>query len=124
MTRGTLRASLLALALLFLVWEAYGAVRWISHAGGIVPAARHFWAQLHSDWMLLVAVSDLLLVAAIALVALWADAMRRGVTLSWRVFLAGTFIAFGSPVILCYLAWRLKNTADSSPAAVSPPGSA
>lgn len=123
MTRSAVRAGLVSLALLFLLWEAHGAARWIADAGGPGRAIRHLWMQLHGDRMLVVAFSDLVLIAGIVLVALWVDAMRRGVRPLRRALLVAAFIAFGSPVVLCYIAWRLADT-DSSRAAASRPGSA
>ena len=105
--RQRIRGALVVLAIAFLAWEAYGAVRWVADAGGVGAAARQFWVRLRDDWMLLIVVSDHLLLAGIALVILWMDATRQAWTLAQRVLLALAFIALGSPVVLGYLAWRL-----------------
>ncbi|HEU4830123.1 MAG TPA: hypothetical protein VFT04_13095 [Gemmatimonadales bacterium] len=123
LTRGAIRVALLSLALLFLVWEAYGAAQWVSHAGGVGPALRHFWTLLHGDWILLVVVTDLLLIAGVVLAGLWIDAARRGFTLPRRMLVAVAFIVFGSPVLLWYLASRIGDPASRG-AAASPPGDA
>ena len=102
-----LRGALLAFALLFLAWEAYGAMRWVLDAGGLGPAAARFWRYLTSDAMLLLVVTDHLLLAGTVLVLLWLDAARRGWLVSRRLILAGAFVALGSPVILWYLASKI-----------------
>jgi hypothetical protein len=105
-----LRGALVALALLFLAWEAYGAMRWLVDAGGIGQAGRQFWTHLTADWMLLLVLTDHLLLAGIGLVMMWLDANRAGWALSRRLGLAAAFVVFGSPVVLLYLAWRLRGT--------------
>jgi hypothetical protein len=105
--RHPIRVGLVVLAIAFLVWEAYGAFRWVADAGGSGAAARQFWVRLRDEWMLLIVVSDHLLLAGIALVILWVDATRLALTLAHRALLAVAFIALGSPIVLGYLAWRL-----------------
>jgi hypothetical protein len=105
--RHGIRAALVVLAIAFLVWEAYGAFRWVVDAGGAGAAARQFWVRLRDEWMLLIVVSDHLLLAGIALVILWVDATRLALTVAHRALLAVAFIALGSPIVLGYLAWRL-----------------
>jgi hypothetical protein len=109
--RHRIRAALVMLAIAFLLWEAYGAFRWVVDAGGLGPAARHFWVSLRDEWMLLIVVSDHLLLAGIALVILWVDATRLALTVAHRALLAVAFIALGSPIVLGYLAWRLGKPA-------------
>ena len=111
MPRHTLRVALLVLALLFLAWEAFGAIRWVVDSGGVGPAARQFWLHLTSDWMLLLFVTDHLLLAGIVLVLLWLDSARAGWTVSRRLLLGAAFVALGSPVVLAYLVWRLRKGA-------------
>ena len=106
--RRTLRAGLLALALAFLAWEAFGAVRWVLDAGGPGPAAKQFWASLTGDWMLLLVVTDHLLLAGVVLVLVWLDAAKAGWNIGRRVGLAAAFVALGSPAILWYLASRVQ----------------
>ena len=108
-TRRTLCLGLLTLACTFLAWEAFGAIQWVLAAGGVGPAAREFWARLTSDWMLIVVVTDHLLLAGIVLVLMWVDAGRIGWAVSRRFLLVAAFVALGSPVVLWYLAWRLRD---------------
>lgn len=105
--RQGIRGALVGIAIAFLAWEAYGAFRSVIDAGGPGAAARHFWAGLRDDWMMLIVITDHLLLAGIALVILWVDAARQAWTLAHRALLAVAFIALGSPVVLGYLAWRL-----------------
>jgi hypothetical protein len=105
----TLRAGLLALAFVFLLWEAAGAALWIIDAGGPGPAASQFWTYLRSDWMLLVVVTDHLLLAGIVLALVWLDAAKTGWSVGRRVGLSAAFVALGSPAILWYLASRLRR---------------
>lgn len=117
--RSTLRAGLLGLACAFLAWEALGAVRWVEEAGGLGSAAGHFWARLTSDWMLMIFITDHLLLAGIVLVLMWVDSARVGWVVSRRVFLTAAFVALGSPVVLWYFAWRLREAEAAAPAAIS-----
>ncbi len=110
----TLRASLLAFAFGFLVWEAFGATRWVIDAGGLGPAASRFWTSLTGDWMLLVVVTDHLLLAAIVLALVWVDAAKAGWSIERRLGLTAAFVALGSPAILWYLAWRLRPAAPEA----------
>lgn len=107
----TLRGALVAFALLFLAWEAYGALRWITDAGGLGDAARQFWTHLTGDWMLLLVVTDHLVLAGAVLVLMWLDAIRAGWDLARRLLLAAAFVALGSPIVLLYLAWRPRALA-------------
>ncbi|MGE5925722.1 MAG: hypothetical protein ACM357_00080 [Gemmatimonadota bacterium] len=107
--RRTVRGGLLALALVFLAWEAFGAARWVIAAGGPGPAASQLWAHLRSDWMLLVVVTDHLLLAAIVLVVVWVDATKAGWSIGRRLGLTAAFVALGSPAILWYVARRLQT---------------
>lgn len=109
--RGLVRAGLVLVAGLFLLWEGYGAIRWLQEAGDIGSALDHLWRTLHSDWMARVAVSDLLIIAAVALAGLWIDSARQGWPPARRVLLAAGFVVLGSPVLLFYLAWRLRHGA-------------
>ena len=117
--RSTLRAGLLGLACAFLAWEAFGAVRWVEEAGGLGSAAGHFRTRLLSDWMLMIFITDHLLLAGIVLVLMWVDTGRMGWVVSRRVFLSAAFVALGSPVVLWYLAWRLRDAETAPPAAIS-----
>jgi hypothetical protein len=105
--RQLVRVVLVASAFVFLVWEVYGAVRWVSQAGGIGPAFDHLWSTLAADWMALIVVSDHAVIAGAVLVALWTDAKRVGWLLGRRMLLAIAFVALGSPTLLVYLAWRI-----------------
>jgi hypothetical protein len=107
MNRAQLRFPLLALALVFLAWEGYGARRWVLDAGGMAPAGGRFWRLLGSDWMMRIVVTDHLLLAAIVLALLWLDATRNSWAPRRRVLLGVAFVALGSPVVLGYLAWRI-----------------
>jgi hypothetical protein len=107
-TRRTLRAGLLTLAVVFLCWEAFGAVRWVADAGGLGLAAKQFWAHLTDDWMLLIVVTDHLLLAGVVLVVVWLDAVKAGWKIGSRLGVTAAFVALGSPVILWYLAARLQ----------------
>ncbi len=115
-TRPTLRIGLLVLACAFLAWEAFGALQWVLDAGGLDPAARQFWARFTSDWMLLVVVTDHLLLAGIVLVLMWMDAGRVGWALPRRLLLVAAFVGLGSPVVLTYLAWRMREPDAALPA--------
>ena len=117
-TRRTLRIGLLTLACAFLAWEAFGALQWVLEAGGVGPAAREFWARLTSDWMLVIVVTDHLLLAGIVLVMMWVDAGRIGWAASRRLLLVAAFVALGSPVVLWYLARRLRESDAAVPAAI------
>src|SRR5215210_3992129 len=105
--RQLLRIVLVASAFVFLVWEVYGALRWVREAGGIGPAFDHLWRTLGSDWMALIIVSDHAVIAGAVLIALWMDAKRLGWLLWRRVLLAIAFVGLGSPTLLLYLAWRI-----------------
>jgi len=112
--RQLLRLLLVASAFFFLIWEAYAALRWIGQAGGIRPAAAHFWNTLRSDWMTLIVVSDHLVIAGAVLIALWVDATRLGWLLRRRVLLTIAFVGLGSPTLLVYLAWRIGPSGCST----------
>jgi hypothetical protein len=104
------RAGLIVLGLLFLVWELYAFVHWLQHTGGLGQGFRHLWDRLRSDWMALIVVSDHLVIAGTVLVALLIDATRTGWPASRRALLAIAFVGLGSPALLFYLAWRLGST--------------
>jgi hypothetical protein len=93
--------------MLFLAWEAYGALRWVVDAGGLGAAASRFRDSLTHDWMLLVVVTDHLMLAGLVLVLMWLDTARAGWQSSRRLLLVAAFVALGSPIVLGYLAWRL-----------------
>ena len=101
------RRALLMGAVLFLAWELFGAVQWFRQTGGWGPGFDHLWQTLRSDWMALIVVSDHLVIATTVLVGLWLDATRLGWHVSRRLLLALAFVAFGSPTLLAYLAWRM-----------------
>jgi hypothetical protein len=110
---------LAALALAFLLWELVAVVLWARESGGLRAAPAHFWRSLHSDWMVLLVVTDHLVVAGAVLVGLWLDAARAGASAARRVGLAIAFIALGSPAMLLYLAWRLPVLAGEGPSGES-----
>jgi hypothetical protein len=112
--RQLIRFVLVASALLFLVWEVYAAVRWVTTAGGIGPAFDHWWSSQRSDWMALIVLSDHAVIAGTVLIALWIDAGRLGWLFRRRVLLAAAFVALGSPTLLVYLAWRIGPADRSS----------
>lgn len=114
--RAIVRRGLVILAGLFLVWELYGAVRWVQQAGGIGAAIDHFWRTLEADWMARIVVADHILIAGTVLVLLWLDARRHGWSTGRRVLLAVAFVALGSPTLLTYLAWRLGQRRPLAPA--------
>lgn len=85
--RRTVVTLLCTVALLFLLWEAYAAIRWVAEAGTLAWAFDHFWSALQSDWMAKIVVSDHLFIAGTVLVALWSDAER----IDWGVMAASGF---------------------------------
>jgi hypothetical protein len=101
------RRALLAVALLFLAWELFGAVHWLRQTGGLGPGLDHLGQTLRSDWMALIVVSDHLVIATTVLVGVWLDATHLGWRGSRRLLLALAFVALGSPALLTYLAWRM-----------------
>jgi hypothetical protein len=103
------RRLLVALAVLFLVWELLAVILWAHQSGGLGHAPKHFWRALRSDWMALLVVSDHLAVAGVVLVALWRDAIAKRWPLAGRFALAAAFIVLGSPALLMYLAWRAEH---------------
>lgn len=105
--RRTVVTLLCTVALLFLLWEAYAAIRWVAEAGTLAWAFDHFWSALQSDWMAKIVVSDHLFIAGTVLVALWSDAERIDWGVWRRLALALAFIALGTPALLTYIAWRL-----------------
>ena len=106
--RDLVRRTLVVIALGFLAWEAYAAVRWIRDAGGLGAAAGRFWDLLRSDWMLAIVVTDQLVIAGVVLVLLWIDSRQEGWSPGRRLLLAAGFITLGTPAFLTYLAWRLR----------------
>jgi hypothetical protein len=107
--RRVLVYALIIAAILFLLLELYAATRWMGHAGGLGAAFDHFWDVLRSDWMAQIVVSDHLVIAGIALIALWLDAARRGWGVRRRIILGIVFIVLGSPALLAYIAWRING---------------
>ena len=103
------RSLLWLTALSFLIWEAIGAFQWVRHARGFGPAFAHLWETLHSDWMLLVVVSDHLVIALCVLVWLWRDATERGWSRARRLAWVVMVVVLGSPALLVYLAVRPQN---------------
>ena len=105
MTRNA-RIGLWVAAGAFLLWEAFGAARWVGAAGGIGVAFGHLWRTIRSDWMALVVVTDHLVIAACALLWMWRDAAGRGWPAGRPLGWAALFVALGWPRLLAFLPQR------------------
>jgi hypothetical protein len=101
------RALLWAGAIVFALWEAYAATRWIVEGGGLEHAASLTWERVRHDWFLLILVTDHAVIAGTALVWILIDARRlRGWSVAECLAYAVAYIALGSPALLGYLAER------------------
>jgi uncharacterized ion transporter superfamily protein YfcC len=97
-------------AFAFLVFEVAAAARWITDAGGLRMAGRHFSHALTSDWMLIIVVADHLLIGLVVLIIGWKDAAAREMNPLTRLSWVASFIALGSPTLIVYLARRTRSS--------------
>ncbi len=106
------RTWLLVPALLFLAWEVVAIARWF-RAGASVARS---WEAALADPMALLFLSDGMMFALVAIVAMVADLRRGGGSTARCAAWAAAVLVVGSPALLFFLARRTQES-DHVPAA-------
>jgi hypothetical protein len=112
-----MRAFLGFAALAMLAWIVTGTMLWLGEYGDPVTAFSSFWTTLHSDWMVLVLVTDLLMFTIAAFVWVAMDLRTHGAPPTQIVAWLALMLCLGSVVLFVYLARR-------APPSVSAPATA
>lgn len=108
-----MRTLLLLAAFAMLAWIVIGSVLWIGEYGDPVIAFSSFWATLHSDWMLLILFTDMLMFTIAAFVWVATDLRAHGAPPTQIVAWLALMLCLGSVVLFVYLARRAPPSASA-----------
>lgn len=108
-------ALFLAAAGVMAAWVAAGTALWLRQGGGPGGAISRTWSAWTSDWMTILFLTDMAVLALLCLLWMCADMGRRGVPVGRRVLWVAATAVIGSPVLLLYLARRGRGERPGSP---------